>query len=401
MRTLAFFLLTLAAATQAADWPQWRGPLRNGISDENIAPSFPGNGPPVLWQAAVGTGFSSMSVANSRLYTLGHEGEQDTVFCLDALTGKEVWKHSYPAELGDKYFEGGPTSTPTVSGGQVFTLSRWGDLFCFEAATGKIVWKKNIATELGATVPDWGFAGSPLVHDDLLVLNVGENGTALDKNTGKLRWTSGPSESAGYSTPLPYQRDGQWFATFSNVKGYLAVNLATGKPLWFFKWVTRYGINAADPIPSGDDFFISTGYGKGCALFKPGAEEPAVLWQNRELRSQMNPGVLIKGHVYGIDGDEGSKSELKCLDLATGKVAWKTPCPKVGGLIAAQDKLIVLTGQGELSIAKASPDQYDTLATAQVLNGKCWTAPVLANGVLYCRNAEGKIVALDVKGAKN
>ncbi len=397
MRAITLFALALAATAQATDWPQWRGPSRNGISDESVTTTFPSAGPRVLWQASVGTGFSSMSVAKGRLYTLGHEGEQDTVFCFDAKTGKEVWKHSYPAELGDKYFEGGPTSTPTVSGDHVFTLSRWGDLFCFEAATGKIIWNKNIATELGAAVPDWGFAGSPLVHDDLLVLNVGENGTALDKNTGAVRWQSTGAESAGYSTPLPFQRDGKWLATFSNVKGYFALDLATGKPQWFFKWVTRYGINAADPIPAGDDFFISTGYSKGCALIKPGAGEPALLWQNRDLRTQMNPGVLIKGHVYGIDGDEGSKPELKCLELTTGKITWKAPSPKGGGLIAAQDKLIVLTGQGELSIAKASPDQYDTLATAQVLNGKCWTAPVLANGVLYCRNADGKIVALDVK----
>jgi hypothetical protein len=145
----------------------------------------------------------------------------------------------------------------------------------------------------------------------------------------------------------------------------------------------------------GDQFLISTGYSKGCALIKPGAGEPSVVWQNRELRTQMNPAVLVGGHVYGIDGDEGSKPEIKCLEVATGKVAWKAPSLKGGGLIVAQDKLIVLTGQGELSIAKASPEGYDPLATVQVLMGKCWTAPVLANGILYCRNADGSVVALE------
>ncbi len=399
MRISALLLLALSSSfLQAADWPQWRGPDRNGISKEEVTTQFPASGPAVLWKAAAGTGFSSMSVASGHLYTLGHEGEQDTVLCLDAATGAPVWKYSYKAELGDKYFEGGPTSTPSVSGSQVFTLSRWGDLFCFDAATGRVVWSKNIATELGAIVPDWGFAGSPTVQDDLLLLNLGDKGTALDKNTGKVRWTSGTSESAGYSTPLPYQHDGQWLATFANVKGYFAVELATGKQQWFFKWVTRYGINAADPVLTGDgSFFISTGYTKGCALIKPGTGDPAPVWQNRELRTQMNPAVLIQGHVYGIDGDEGSKPELKCLDLATGKVTWSTPSPRAGGLIAAQDKLIILTGQGELNIAKASPGSYDLLTSAQVLSGKCWTAPVLANGVLYCRNAEGTLVALNVK----
>ncbi len=388
----------MVSASQAADWPQWRGPYRNGHSDETVVSQFPASGPKVLWKAEVGVGFSSFAIANGRAYTIGHAGDQDTVFCLDTKTGREIWKHSYPAELGDKYFEGGPTSTPTVSGDQVFVLSRWGDLFCFEAATGKVVWTKNIATETRATVPDWGFAGSPLVHEGLLVLNVGDYGMAVDKKTGAIKWKSG-TESAGYSTPLPYKKGDHWLATFGNTKGYFAVDLATGKQQWFFKWVTRYGINAADPIVIGNQFLISTGYSKGCALIKPGEGEPAVAWQNRDLRTQMNPGVLVGGYVYGIDGDEGSKPELKCMEAATGKVTWKTPSPKGGGLIVAKDRLIVLTGQGELSIAKASPEAYDPLATAQVLGGKCWTAPVLANGVLYCRNADGAVVALEVKGA--
>ena len=397
MRHALLLAFAVSSSAAAADWPQWRGPARNGISNESVATHFPSEGPKVLWKAEVGVGFSSFSVANGKMYTIGHAGDQDTVFCLDAKTGKEVWKHSYAAELGDKYFEGGPTSTPTVSDGQVFVLSRWGDLFCFEAATGKVVWNKNIATETGATIPDWGFAGSPLVHDGLLILNVGDYGAALDKKTGAIKWKSG-TESAGYSTPLPYRHGSQWLATFANTKGYFSVDLATGKPQWFFKWVTRYGINAADPIITGDQFLISTGYSKGCALIKPGAGEPAVVWQNRDLRTQMNPGALVGGYVYGIDGDENSKPELKCLEVATGKVAWKIPSPKGGGLIVAKDKLIVLTGQGELSIAKASPEGFDALVTAQILRGKCWTAPVLANGVLYCRNADGAVVALEVKG---
>ncbi|MDB6138671.1 MAG: alcohol dehydrogenase, partial [Verrucomicrobiaceae bacterium] len=396
MRVALFLAAIVTSGALATDWPQWRGPRRNGTSDEAVITSFPSTGPKVLWKAEVGLGFSSFTIANGKVYTLGHAGEQDTVFCFDAKTGRESWKHSYDAELGDKYFEGGPTSTPTVSGNRVFSLSRWGDLFCFDAANGKVIWTKNLAKEMGATVPDWGFAGSPLVHDDLLILNVGDYGTALDKNTGSVRWKSGP-ESAGYCTPLPYKHDGRWFATAANTKGYYAVDLATGKPQWFFKWVTRYGINAADPIINGDEFLISTGYSKGCALIKPGTGEPAVVWQSRDLRTQMNPGVLVGGYVYGIDGDEGSRPELKCLEMATGKITWKVPSPKGGGLMVAQDKLIVLTGQGELSIAKASPSGFDPLATAQILKGKCWTAPVLANGVLYCRNAEGTVVALDVK----
>lgn len=392
MRHILILAALAASNVRAADWPQWRGPARNGISTEAVTTSFPSQGPSVLWKAQAGVGFSSFSVTEGRVFTMGHAGEQDSVFCFDAKTGKEVWKHSYNAELGDKYFEGGPTSTPVVSGNRVYVLSRWGDVFCFDAASGKVIWNKNIAKETKASIPDWGFAGSPLVQGGLLLLNVGENGTALDKNTGAVKWTSPNDQAAGYCTPLPFKQG----IVMANAKGYYAVESSSGKPQWFFKWVTRYGVNAADPVVAGDQLLISTGYSKGCALVKPGAGEPAVIWQNRDLRTQMNPAVLIGTYVYGIDGDEGSKPDVKCLELATGKVMWKAPSPKGGGLIAAKDKLIILTGQGELRIAKAVPEAYTPLATAQVLKGKCWTAPVLANGVLYCRTSDGAVVALNV-----
>ena len=397
MRFALLFVAFVTSAAQATDWPHWRGPARTGVSDEAISGTLPPSGPAVLWKASVGTGFSSFAISGGKLFTLGHGGEEDTVICLDAKTGKEVWKHSYAAELGDKYFEGGPLSTPSVSGGRVYTLSKWGDLFCFEAATGKIIWNKNIAKETKATIPDWGFAGSPLVHDDLLILNVGEGGTAVDKNSGAVKWTSASDESAGYCTPLPYKKGKDTLITMANSRGYYAVNPVDGKQAWFFKWVTRYGINAADPIPTGDQLLISSGYGKGATLIKPESAEPTAVWQNRDLRTQMNPAVKIGAYVYGVDGDEGSKPELKCIEIATGKVMWKTPSTKGGGVIAAQDKLIAIAGDGTLSIVAAKPDAYHALGTAKVLTGKCWTAPVLANGILYCRTAVGELVALELK----
>jgi outer membrane protein assembly factor BamB len=160
---LAFLLLV--TLVQADDWPQWRGPQRNGISAETgWRDTWPGDGPPIAWKANVGLGFSSFVVAGARAFTMGHANEQDTVWCFDANNGKVLWKHSYPADLGDKFFEGGTTGTPTIVGDRVFTLSRWGDIFCFEAATGKIVWSKNIQKDTGVTVPSWGFTGAPLAY---------------------------------------------------------------------------------------------------------------------------------------------------------------------------------------------------------------------------------------------
>lgn len=390
-------IAVLDTGARAEDWPQWRGPQRNGTSTETgWRDTWPAEGPPIAWKAKVGLGFSGFVVARDRAFTLGHADGQDTVWCFDAAAGKILWKHSYPAELGDKFFEGGTTGTPTVAGDRVFTLSRWGDLFCFEAATGKIVWQKNIQKETGTRVPDWGFTGAPLVHENLLVLNVGDAGLALDPATGKILWQSA-NKSAGYSAPLPIRRDGQWLALLGNGGAYVAVHLRDGKEAWRIRWLTEYGINASDPIVEGDRLFLSTGYGKGGGLFKLGAAEPEQLWKTKKLRTQMNAAVLFQGHLYGTDGDTTEKAALKCLDFATGDEKWTQPGFGSGAVILADGKLIALGGTGELLVAPATPDGFKPTARAQVLGGKCWTAPVLANGRVYCRNGRGDVVCVDVR----
>ena len=327
---------------------------------------------------------------------MGHADGKDTVWCFDTATGKEVWKHSYPAELGDKYYEGGTTGTPTVDGNRLYSLSKWGDVFCFDAASGKIVWSKNIQKETSAPIPDWGFTGAPLVHENLLVLNVGDAGVALDKQTGKLIWDSADKNS-GYSTPLPVQRNGQWVAWIGSGSSYVAVNLRDGKEAARIRWVTEYGVNASDPIIDGDRIFLCTGYGKGGALFKLGAGEPEQVWKTKKLRTQLNPAVLFNGHLYGVDGDTTEKAALKCLDFETGTEKWSQPGFGSGGVIIADGKLIALSGTGELMIAPAAASGFKPTARAQVLGGKCWTAPVLANGQVYCRNGRGDVVVVNLK----
>ncbi len=403
MKTLALIALALLIALPliAADWPQFRGPQRNGISAETPLTDWPSDGPKVLWKASLGLGFSSFVIADGRLFTMGHpEDEKDCVYAFDATTGKPLWEHRYDAELGDKYYPGGTTGTPTIDGNKVYTLSRWGDLFCFDAATGKIAWQKNIATETSARIPDWGFTGAPLIHGDLLILNVGSGGTALDKATGNIRWKSANDLAAGYSTPLPYPQDGQPLIALTNEKAYIGIDPTTGQQRWSLPWGTRYGVNAADPVISGKQLFISSGYGKGCALIEPSNGEPTQIWTNRELRSQMNAAILHEGHLYGSDGDESSKASLKCLDITTGKVLWQQPSLGFSSLTLADGYLIVLTQKGELSIAKASPTDHTPISTAQILGGKSWTAPVLANGLLYARNGAGDMVCLDLRPAK-
>jgi len=392
-----FFWLLQAFTNHAADWPQWRGPTRDGVSSEaGWSDAWPADGPPIAWKAKVGLGFSSFVVAQDRAFTMGHADGKDTVWCLTASSGKEIWKHSYPAELGDKFFEGGTTGTPTVAGDRLYTLSRWGDVFCFAVDSGKIVWSKNVQQETGIRIPDWGFAGAPLVHENLLILNIGDAGVALDRLTGKVIWKSA-DKNAGYSTPYPSLRDGQWLALMGNGTSYVAVRIDTGAELWRVRWLTEYGVNASDPILDGDRMFLSTGYGKGAGTFKLGSGQPEPLWTSRKLRTQMNPAVLYQGYLYGVDGDTTEKAALKCLEFATGEEKWSRPGFGTGGVIVAHDRLIALSGAGELMVAPANPNGFRPSGQFQVLGGKCWTAPVLANGRILCRNSRGDVAVVDVK----
>ncbi len=397
LRAAILVSASFTVSVVADDWPHFRGPMRTGVSAEKGWSPEALASPKTAWKAQVGLGFSSIVVAGGRAVTAGHADGKDTVFCFDAATGKVLWTHSYPAELGDKFYEGGTTGTPTFDGERVFWLSRWGDLMCLDASSGKAVWEKNIAKETEAPIPTWGFTGAPLVSGKLLVLNVGEAGVAVDKATGNVAWKSGPKD-AGYSTPLPVEIRGAKFVLMGNATNYLAVDPATGREAWRFRWVTQYGVNAADPVVSGDRAFISTGYSKGGTLLELNAEEPKQLWKTKVLRTQLNAAVLHDGHLYGVDGDTVDSGSLKCVEFATGAEKWSHAGFGSGGVIIADGKLIALSAGGELSIAPASPDGFKPVASAKVLGSKCWTAPVLANGLVYCRNSRGEIAVIDLRG---
>lgn len=394
MKSTLASLLLLSFTAQAADWPIYRGPDHNGISKETgWKNTWPDAGPKIAWKAEAGIGFSSFSAVGKHVFTAGFANDQDTVFCLDTETGKVVWKHSFPSELGDKYYEGGTSATPTVADGKVYHLSRWGDTMCLDAATGKPVWQKNLATETEMPLPDWGFAGSPLVQGDLVFLTIGQRGMAVNKATGEVKWKSEP-KPAGYSTPLPGEGG---IVYFSSDKTYSAVDTATGTLRWEYPWKTQYGVNAADPIVDGKSVFIASGYNKGCTLLDVSGSEPKKVWENRVMRSQFNSCVLVDGHLYGPDGNDRDSGALKCVELKTGTVKWEHKGFGVGGVMVADGKLIALSHRGELMIAPVSAEKFEPTAKAEVLTGHCWTTPVLANGLVFCRNAQGQIVCVDLR----
>ena len=391
------------AKPSAGDWVRWRGPNLNGISSETgWLTKWPDDGPKRLWKAKVGTGFSSLAVANGNVYTLGNSGrgrgeEKDTVFCFDAVTGKGIWSHAYEAKLDPKYYDGGPSGTPTVDGDRVYTLGKRGQLICFGAADGHVVWQKNIATETKGKRPTWGFAGSPLVIGGTVFVNVGAHGTALDKKTGKILWSTG-RDSASYSSIVPHVRDGRQELVMFAYKAVVAVDPKTGSTLWSYPWETKHDSNAADPILIGDKVFISSGYDRGCALLQINGDKVAKLWENKNMRNHFNPCVLIDGHLYGFDGNTG-RATLKCIKLANGKVQWEED--SFGGFGAIQaigKKLLIISNQGELVVAEANTSEFTEVSRAQVTGPKCWTTPVLANGRIYCRNSRGDLTCLDVSG---
>lgn len=374
----------------AADWPSFRGPARDGTTAEVVNPAVIAGGATPAWRAKVGIGFSAITVANGRLYTLGNADATDTVWCFDAVTGKELWKHSYPEELTPNLYEGGPNAAATVTEGQVFTLSKTGKAFCFDAAKGTVVWKADLAALTGASKPEWGFSSAPLVHGDLAIYNVGSVGAALNKKTGVLAWKSGTGK-AGYASPLPFEQGGERLVLLMTGKTATALNPATGAMAWSHPWETSYDVNAADPIVHGDRVFVSSGYNHGASVFKVTGQQTALIWENKNLRNQFSSSVLWNGFLYGVD-----ENQLRCVSFDTGEVKWTDKATGKGTLLIAAGKIVALSEKGELLIADASPAGFKPLARAQILGGKCWTMPTLANGKLYARNAKGDLVCLDL-----
>jgi outer membrane protein assembly factor BamB len=390
--SLAVLALSLVATT-AADWPNYRGPNHDGISKETgWTTAWPANGPKVLWKAKVGMGFSGVVVANGQAYTQGNASDQDTIFCFDANTGAAKWKHSYPAPLDAKYYEGGTSATPTVDGDQVYTISKRGIVHCLNTADGKVVWTKNLQEELGAKIPEWGFASSFLIEGDLALLNFGSAGTALDKKTGKVVWSSG-ADVSGYATPVPYDASGERAVMLAAKSDVIAVKVKDGKELWRFPWKTQYDVNAAAPILSGSKVFISSGYNRGAGVFDVSKNPAEKVWENKNLRNHMASSVLWEGHLYGVD-----ENQLRCVEFETGQVKWTDKVSGKGSLSMADGKLLVLSERGELLVANPSPAGFKPIVRAQVVGGKCWTAPTLANGKIYVRTGPGDLVCVDVSG---
>ena len=407
LQRLVVVALVLPSLQYAAaeDSPQWLGPNRDGVSKEtDWRDDWKENPARIAWKASVGTGFSSFAVVGERVFTMGYKGGKDSVYCFEAASGKVIWKHEYASKLVDNLHEGGPAATPTVVGDWVYTLGKEGHLFCLAKTDGRVRWKVELQALLGVKMPEWGFSSSPLIHDGRVIVDAGPL-TALDAATGKLVWKT-ENYLCGYGSPvlLTAPKRGTPLIAQLNNNGLLLADAKNGKRTGFFEWKTSYKTNSTTPVISGDKVFISTGYNRGCALLQVSPSGTLTkVYESKTVRNHMDTCVLIDGHLYGIDGNSHNARRLLrfvCLDLATGKERWRESGHGCGTVVAAGDRLIVLGDEGTLAVVRANPERYEEISRQKVLDGRCWTPPVLANGRIYCRNAAGDVVCVDLGATK-
>ena len=381
------------------DWPQWRGPHRDGISGATgLLKTWPEEGPKVLWRFPAGEGYSGISIDRGRLYTLFGKDDDEFAVCLDASAGDELWRF----RTDSKFIESrgnGPRSTPTVDGDWVYVLSTNGKLYAVRAESGEKIWSRDLRKLFGSPIPDWGFSGSPLIENDLLLLAVGGEGegrsiAAFDKESGDVAWTT-YTDGLSYSSPIAVTFNGVRQIVFLTANNLLAVSPADGSVYWTFPWTDTINITTPIFIPD-DKIFISAAYDKGAALLKmkasSGGVEVEEIWMSRVMKNWFNSSVLQGEYLYGFDN-----ATLKCIEAVSGEEEWKMRGFGRWSLVLVDGHLILLGENGELALVEATPEAYREKARVQMLQGKCWTPPTLAGGRLYIRNEE-ELVCLDVSG---
>ena len=381
----------------AADWPAWMGPKLDGVSRETgWSADWPKDGLQRLWSNEIGTGFSSVSIADGLLYTMGHVRGKETVWCLQCTSGDVVWRRSYPAELNPNLYEGGPGSTPTIDGDSVYSLSVDGRLMSFKRKTGDVIWIKDLQTELGVNMHEWGFNSSPLILGRQLIIQ-GGCVASFDKHTGVKNWQS-PGHQAGYGSVRAFPHADEVLLANLDCDG-LRISRATDGGLVAFKaWRSPFRTNSTTPIIFRDTIFISSGYNVGCGLFRLSNNQLETIYTSRKLRNHFNNSILLDGYLYGMDGNSnlGRVVTLTCMKYDTGEVRWKHSGTGCGSLMIANNRLLILSESGDLIVAEARPDRYQELARSAFLHGRCWTVPVLLDRRVYGRNAAGQLVCAEL-----
>jgi outer membrane protein assembly factor BamB len=393
----------LSARQAVAEWSQWRGPQRDGRSEETgLLQQWPAGGPPRLWQAGgAGEGYSSFSASDGRLYTLGARGGTEYVMAFDAASGRKLWETPngtrFRNEQGD-----GPRGTPTVDGNRLYAFGGSGELSCLDAASGKKHWSLNVVTAFGGNVPYWGYSESPLVVGDRLVINAGGRRAsivAINKMDGKTIWQN-HSDEAGYSSPMLLRTGSLQQVVFFTGQRALAVEPRDGRLLWTYNRASNGTANIATPVVRGNRVFFSSAYGTGAGLVQvkaagavAAAEE---VYFTRDMRNHHSSSVLVGDVLYGF-----SDSILTALRFETGQLAWRNRSVGKGSLIYADGRLYLYSENGVVGLAEANPTEYREHGRFSIpAEGRpTWSHPIITVSRLILRDQD-RVYAFDIRGSR-
>jgi outer membrane protein assembly factor BamB len=396
-------LILVTSAAPGADWPQWRGPNRDAISEERgLLSAWPTQGPPLAWQVnGLGSGYSSVAIAGGKIFTLGQRKRGAELIALNLDDGKELWA----TPVGG----GGPNATPTVDGDRVYALGRDGDLLCAESVSGKEIWRKNFGRDFGGRMMSgWGYSESPLVDGDRLICTPGANKAvivALDKRNGETVWASPmPDEAggrgrdgAGYSSVVVSQAGGIRQYVQLTGRGLVSVAAEDGKPLWTYNRVANGTANIPTPLVKDDYVFCSSGYGTGAALLKvvhsgAGLKAEEVYFLSANQMQNHHGGMILLGD-YVYCGHGHNQGFPLCVELKTGKVAWRStrgPGSGSAAIVCADGHLYFRYQNGIMALIEATPKEYRLKGSFKLasVKGQSWPHPVVAGGKLYLRDQD-------------
>ena len=400
-------ILACVDIAKAGDWPQILGPQRNGraADDERIAGQFPDGGPRIIWKVKVGQGHAGPAVADGSIIVFHRLDHRETVECLDAATGERRWSFDYPTDYRDDFgFDEGPRAVPTIHNGRIYTYGAAGMLHALDLTSGQPVWSVDTVKRFGSRKGFFGRACSPLVDGDLLIVQVGgidgSGIVAFEKESGDVRWTATDDE-AGYSSPTAATINGRRLILALTREGLVTIDPADGAVLFRkrFRSSTHASVNAATPVVLGHHVFLTASYNTGAALWHLAPTGAREVWANDQtLSSQYTTPVPHDGFLYGLHGrqDAPPRPMLRCIEIETGRPRWSTEPLGAGSLILADAKLVVLTEDGELILAPASPAGFRPTARAQILGFHTRALPALSNGRFYARDPK-QLICVDLR----
>lgn len=384
---------TDAILVTAADWPKFGGPFGDqNVQNQSIRTDWNTNSPKALWRHPVGAGWTSFSIVGELLFTQEQRGEKECVVCYQANTGAQLWVHEDNERFEESAGGPGPRATPTVHDSKLYSLGATGVLNCLNPSSGEVIWSTNIVDDNGGEIIEWALAGSPIIYEDLVLVNPGTSSAflaAYDRLTGEKKW-QGPKARAGYATPLVTEFDGVTQVVMFRAHGVGGYSIETGEELWFFEWTNAIKITVAQPMILPDkSLFISAGYGSGSALLdisRSGKDSTWTVksrWERRnKFKLKFNGGIYRDGYIYGLD-----EGVLSCFDIKEGKRTWKKGRFGYGQVLMLDNQqLLILTERGEVVLLDVSPESMTELARFQAIEGKTWNHPVLNRGRLFVRN---------------